>query len=245
MPSRLARGICRLTWREGAFVEAHLIPQALTRTARRSGLVQVGIGHRPSRKWSSWYDTALVTKAGEDILSELDSAGVAELRRHRLVWSSWQGKQELDGVQLTMPDRGVGARSIQNVVGRSLRLFFLSLLWRAAATTRAEFSEIELTPFDLEALRQLVLNRDPGPPSFYPCMLTQLSTLGVRHNNSPIAELIEEPRVPGRRLLRTRRFVSTLMALLLTCTGVSTPMIGRRQWVLFWSGSQTPSLFRP
>ena len=40
---------------------------------------------------------------------------------------------------------------------------------------------------DLEKLRLMVLNRDPGDISFYPASLTLLSTVGPKHNFSPIA----------------------------------------------------------
>ena len=74
-----------------------------------------------------------------------------------------------------------------------LRLFFLTLLWRAAATTLPEFSEVELPSGDLEHLRQMICLGNVEPISFYPAQLTQLSTIGVIHNHAPIAQIKKIP----------------------------------------------------
>jgi len=63
-----------------------------------------------------------------------------------------------------------------------LRLFFLSILWRAAATKLPEFSYVVLPDGHLELLRQMILNGDPEPQSFYPFQLTQLVTKRFIHN---------------------------------------------------------------
>lgn len=51
-------GICELTKKPGKFVQAHLIPKALTRPefAGTSFVETSARGQRPKRAWSSWYD---------------------------------------------------------------------------------------------------------------------------------------------------------------------------------------------
>ena len=88
---------------------------------------------------SSWYDTALVTSPGEEILRGLDDWAIRELRQHKLIWSSWGTDIELntaDHVQLPLDAMGWGCREIEVSEPARLRLFFLSLLWRAAASSR-------------------------------------------------------------------------------------------------------------
>jgi hypothetical protein len=46
---------------------------------------------------------------------------------------------------------------------------------------------VTLPAADLERLRRLLVEADPGPLSFYPTLLTQLSTRGAAHNFTPIA----------------------------------------------------------
>jgi len=80
-----------------------------------------------------------------------------------------------------------------------LRMFLLSLLWRAAATDRVEFSEVKISATDVERLGTLLLTADPGPIDFYPAVLTQLSTKGRIHNHAPIAEMKNVPPLLGRK----------------------------------------------
>jgi|SRR6202051_1447249 len=182
------KGICKLTHKPGIFVSSHLIPKALTKP-EKSGLpfVQNGYGKRPSRRWSSWYDERLVTREGEDILAALDDWAIAELRKHKLVWSGWGPMQALADGHDAIGETGFGVRSVRDIDGKRLRLFFLSLLWRAAATVRPEFSEITIPSEDIERLRLMVLSSDPEPPTFYQIQLTQISTLGIIHNLTPLA----------------------------------------------------------
>jgi hypothetical protein len=60
-------------------------------------------------------------------------------------------------------------------------------MWRAASTTRPEFSAVSLPPDDLERLRMMLLSGDPGPLDFYPAQLIHLYTQGEIHNHTPIA----------------------------------------------------------
>ena len=87
-------------------------------------------------------------------------------------------------------DFAAGFRRIEGVDPGKLRLFFLSLLWRGAATNRVEFAEITLPDLDLECLRQMLVTGDPGPVNYYPIFLVQLSTLGKHQNLAPFSDTI-------------------------------------------------------
>ena len=147
------------------------------------------------RRWTSWYDPRLVTEEGEKILADLDTWAIEQLRRHRLVWSGWHG-HSLKEDEETVGVDGLGIRRVRGIEPGRLRLFFLSLLWRAAATDLEEFAEVELSPEDLEQLRQMILTSDPSPLSFYPCQLAQLSTKGLVHNRPPHRDLKMLPTEP-------------------------------------------------
>src|SRR5689334_22772129 len=103
-------GICKLTGMSGRLVRSHLIPNALTRLSRTgSPFIQGGDGEPPERRWSSWYDTQLVTEEGEEILALLDNWAISTLRAHRLVWSGWGPIQTLqEGIAIA--DKGWRAR---------------------------------------------------------------------------------------------------------------------------------------
>lgn len=182
-------GVCALTGVRGTFVKSHLIPRALTRIEPANDPIVLinGDQARPRRRWDSWYDGRLVTRAGEDILREYDSWGIATLRRHHLIWSSWGAC-----VQVPAPhdqhdqDPFFGIRVFEDIEPAQWRLFFASLLWRAAATTLPEFAEIIIPPGDLEVLRRSLVTGTPLGDDFYPVALTQLSTRGQDHIRAPL-----------------------------------------------------------
>ena len=182
-------GLCKLTGRSGKFIDAHILPKALTRPSEKGRpLYQMGEGKAPVRRWSSWYDPRLVTAEGERYLTELDTWAIATLRKHKLVWSGWAGKTSLGTLETKLND-SIGIRSVAGIDRRLMRLFFLSLLWRAAASDLSEFSEVSIADEHLVELSRLIVTGDAGDLSFYPCQLTQLSTYGVIHNQTPTRAL--------------------------------------------------------
>jgi hypothetical protein len=189
-------GVCKLTGERGPYVKAHIVPQALTRLSTTGEkYVETELGLRTIRRPTSWYDDALVTQAGEDVLADIDSKGVEELRRLRLVWSGWGADQE----QLSAEDGVIydGERATFRLVRfpqpEMLRLFFISLVWRAAASSRPELRLVNLAPDDEEDLRLRVLAQNPGRPEDYPIHLFQIVTRGVAHNRTPILERTPVP----------------------------------------------------
>ena len=135
----------------------------------------------------SWYDYELCTAEGEKILERIDTAGITQLRRHRLVWSGWD-----DDDERVRCDGDAGGNENFRIIclgnALELRLFFLSLLWRAAASSLPEFSTITLLNAELEDLRLRVLNENPGPAEDFPIQLFPLITRGTLHNRTPLLE---------------------------------------------------------
>lgn len=215
--ARRPHGYCKLTRRPGVFVDSHIIPEALTRpSVRGNPLFQVGDGTRATRRWTSWYDSSLVIREGEDYLSALDTWAIAVLREHRLVWSGWGYETNL-GSRHTLINGFLGVREVGPIDTKRLRLFFLSLLWRAAASSRHEFKEISVPVAHLERLRLAILGQEEPELAFYPVQLTQLSTKGVMHNRTPYPDTkyvpnLEDPSVPELALPIFRFYMDGLIA---------------------------------
>lgn len=180
--------LCRLTLKRGKFVKAHILPQALTRPdVRGQPYIQAGEASFPVRRWTSWYDPSLVTNEGEEILRQYDDWGVSELRKKSLVWSAWGANAtHLLTSDHTFIDDRMGLRKISEIDGRKLRLFFLSLLWRAAATSLPEFSYVKLSRKQLGQLRRMLVDEDPGDSGLFSIVLMQFSTKGPWHNHTPL-----------------------------------------------------------
>lgn len=184
-------GVCKLTQTEGKFIKSHIIPQALTRPIIKSHpMIEIGKELRKKKAWSSWYDYEMVTQNGEDILTEFDTKAILELRKHKLVWSSFINN-ELGELHEKIGQTHVGIRQIKNLDFQILRLFFLSLLWRACESNLDGFKDIKIPKNDLEKIRQMLLNKICEPYYFYPIRIYQLSTVGEIHNHTPVNETIE------------------------------------------------------
>ena len=183
-------GICKLTLKPGKFVKSHLIPLAFSAPSEGCYFIDGAPGGRPTRRPTSWYDRELVTRSGEDILADLDSFAATELRKARLVWSGWRKERELKENIIPYPNSEMLVRLVPDMDVLKLRVFFLSLLWRVAASDMPQNSNIILQKHELEKLRLMVFNKSPYPLSFFPIQLTQLITRGARHNLGPMKMML-------------------------------------------------------
>jgi hypothetical protein len=187
---------CRLTGKRGKPVNAHIIPKALTKpTSPGSPFLQAGMGTEVTKRWSSWYDNKLVVADGEAILSKIDTEGIAELRRHQLLLPRGVYLDRLAGSYQPIKDTGFGFREIFEVDAKKLRLFFLSLLWRASVSKRWELKEINLSSEIEDQLRRFILNEVADDPKFIPCQIIQISNEWFVHNHTPIVDEKQIPRV--------------------------------------------------
>lgn len=213
---KLSMGLCRLTGEHGKFVNSHLIPRALTILSRTGEKhIETGIGLKTRHRASSWYDNQLCTRAGEDLLEFIDTAGISLLRKLKLVWSGWDDNaQELVRTPYDAKDVNEQTRAIRIGDSKDLRLFFISLLWRAAATNRPEFDDVQLEAAEIEDLRLRVLSGDPGPATDFPIQLFQLRTKGPPHNRTPLLEkkpLINDDNTPGPPITVVRFYFDGLI----------------------------------
>ena len=182
-------GLCKLTGQHGSYVNSHIIPAALTRLPTNGEkIVEAGIGLRTIRRPGSWYDNRLVIRTGEDILEAIDTIAIEILREHKLIWSSGVAETHLSTTDLLPVSENNGIREILIPRAKELQCFFLSLLWRSAASERPEFSLITLSAETLENLRQRIERQEPGPFSDFPVQLFQIISRGIEHNRTPLLE---------------------------------------------------------
>ena len=182
-------GLCKLTGKHGTFARSHIIPRALTRlSAVGERMIEVGFDLDSKKRYDSWFDTHLVIREGEKILEELDTRAIAILRKHKMLWSSWSGATKLVVDDLIGPPDGANFRTVVFEESEILQLFFLSLVWRSAASDRPELSDVKLADDILEDIRLRVLNKKMGESHDYPIHLHQLTTIGIQHNRTPLKE---------------------------------------------------------
>nr|BFD42935.1 hypothetical protein FFPRI1PSEUD_44340 [Pseudomonas sp. FFPRI_1] len=195
-------GVCALLGVEGKFAKSHLIPLALTSPDKKGDrFIEAGRGQRPIRRFTSWFDHQMVIDDGESILSRIDTRGIDELRKHKLVWSGWNGLPSLEASDYDIPPlsgSGFGFRGLEGVDSKALRLFFLSILWRCLKSKIKEFAFLPREGVDLDRIGQMILNGDSGSFDYHPMILDQMSDSGVTHNYSPTYDEDEVPLAGGR-----------------------------------------------
>lgn len=181
-------GKCSLTGDNGVFVRSHILPQALTKPSIKGEALYQSTRQRGEiRRWSSWYDQSLVTRKGEDLLSQIDDAAIKIMRKHQLIWSSWTVfKPHFQSLAPLLPNHGIRFVEIANAA--ELIRFAHSITWRASASTLSDLSEATL-PLDIqEQLKKYTLGESFTGTSSFPVSMTQLSTVGTIHNQVPMID---------------------------------------------------------
>ena len=150
--------ICKLTGKEGKPAQAHIIPESFylidrnSKEPMRLATNTYGVYSKRSRK--GIYDNTIVTIDGERTFQE---------------WDDYAFKLLVEQFDTTIPlekgDKVVGYK-YEKYDYKKLKLFFMSVLWRAGASSQIFFSDINLGPH-LDNLRQAILADDPGNSEFY------------------------------------------------------------------------------
>jgi hypothetical protein len=157
-------GICKLCGEERVRVRSHIVPLAFHRHMQSdSAMAPVVVGSAsnsyPMRRPGGLYDEELLCDPCERRFGPWDQYGAEcllqgfETDAHRIAFN---------GETL--------AYQINNWDEEKIRMFALSLLWRAAATTNSVFSRVTLGPYK-ERLRQLILAGTPGSPDDFSILL--------------------------------------------------------------------------
>jgi hypothetical protein len=149
---------CLLTDTEGKGVKAHIIPKSfydLDYSQRVPLLVITNSddGYNGT-SFVGIYDSGIVTIEGEKVFNEWDAYAHQLLIRDR----EQLGKRVSGG--------DVIALEKSQYDYPKLKLFFLSLLWRASVSTQRFFRRVNVGPFE-PTLREAILRGDPGDIDFF------------------------------------------------------------------------------
>lgn len=178
------RGICRLLHTEGEFAKSHIIPDAFMRRISPSPFMQWDGESRPRKMFSGWYDTELLGHEGEAIIARYDDY-IAKV----LYSAGWTyRKRRPHNKPEELKDNFIAGfpYSIEPVNTNQIRLFALSLLWRAAETNNSGFSDVKLRPELREDLRQRIVSGDAGNFMEFPVYFTFFDSKYELTKMSPI-----------------------------------------------------------
>lgn len=163
-------GYCALTGEFGVFSKSHIIPKAFIRRVTDLKFVIEDDRGFLRRELDACRDDHLMTAKGEKITADYDDAAIRLFRKYRLTYATRRNKDTLE-----IEDTGLVPYTIIDLQTKDIsyiKLFALSLLWRAAASTREEFANVTLETDEREELRLAVANYDAKDPSFFPCIFT-------------------------------------------------------------------------
>lgn len=158
--------LCKLCQQDAPLVKSHIIPKSFYKLSKDrkevSRLVSNIDGDYPKKTQTGVYDT-IVCETCERLFSPWDDYAQAIL----LGELSNQNPLVVNG-------ETVGYR-IEEFDYHKLKLFFVSVLWRASISSHNFFSKVQTGPFEA-SLREAIKNNDPGDRNFFAVTLARFNT---------------------------------------------------------------------
>jgi hypothetical protein len=160
---------CKLCKRDKKLVKAHVIPKSFFEIDPIDPLRLVSNtdGTFPKRAPSGIYDTTLVCDNCERLFSPFDDYAQQILLADR------------EAARAILHENELIAYIYDSYDYVKLKLFFMSLLWRASQSSHKFFRRIDLGPHE-PLLKKALIDADPGDPDFYAVILARFpKPLGV------------------------------------------------------------------
>ncbi len=154
--------ICKLTGKSGPGVKAHTVPKSFYLINPDHGLPSLLTNKQgcfPKRSPAGVYDETMVTADGEAVFDPWDNYGADLLLNHFA-----------DAKPVKQEDGRIVGYQFPSYDYRKLKLFFLSILWRAGASSHEFFRKVQLGPH-LKLLQKRLLKADAGTTDEYAVIL--------------------------------------------------------------------------
>jgi hypothetical protein len=148
------------------FVNAHIIPEGFFRRLRDGTTTPRLISNTPDTFPQpapiGVYDAAILCDSCEPLFGEWDEYAQQMLRA------------EPGGVPHILPDDTVVGWELPEYRYDLLKLFFVSVLWRASVSTRYFYRRVKAGPFE-DVAKRMIQARDPGPPEQFAVTVARLA----------------------------------------------------------------------
>jgi hypothetical protein len=165
--------LCKLCGEQSDFIKAHVIPRSFYPEhgggKEPLSVVSSRTGVRKRRSQIGIYDAGLVCAVCERRFDPYDNYAARLLI------------QKVDEFRPVVIDGETVAYQIERFDYFKLKMFSLSLLWRAAASTRQEFKTVEIGRF-LPRLSTMVRKEIPGSPETFAIIICRFSDIGDWHS---------------------------------------------------------------
>jgi hypothetical protein len=168
-------GSCRLCLQEKKLVKAHIIPEHFyTNLYNEKGqYVEVHVNKDKSERTKKrlkgiWDNTILCGDCDNTILGKLDDYAA------KIFWG--YRNQQLNIKEFQRPDQPlVQWRTAYGIDTARIKLFFLSVLWRAHISKNVFFKDVDLETEDCDKIRSMIMENNPGTRDDYPILLLHYS----------------------------------------------------------------------
>jgi hypothetical protein len=167
---------CKFCLEEKECIEAHIIPNSLYEPILNDKKGMLIISNEPEnypkKQHTGIYDTNLVCEECERLFSKPDNYAKSFF------------SADINEDDFIIDNNEKLAYIIKNYDYHNLKLFLISLLWRASASTQAFFSKVNVGPFENQ-IKEMIKKNDPGDENIFSVTLT-------RYDN-PIATAMLNP----------------------------------------------------
>jgi hypothetical protein len=153
---------CKICLEDKKCIKAHIIPESFIKIIKQDGkpIMILSPNEFQSKTHIGVYDKKILCEDCEKLFSPWDNYG-----NLILVANFPKDKPFLDGDKVL-------AYTIENFDYHKLKLFFISILWRASASSHNYFSHINAGPFE-DMLKEMIINNDPGDKNCFSVIITK------------------------------------------------------------------------
>jgi len=157
---------CRLCKNSGNFGKSHVIPESFFLHRKVEGetplITSSKDGFYPKRRPIGEYDTNILCKGCETTFNTWDDYGKTLLL------------DKIDEFEVINENNIAIGYQLNSFDYQKLKMFFISVLWRAGVSERDFYKKVSLGPHE-QKLREMVLNSDAGKEEAYATQLFRFS----------------------------------------------------------------------
>lgn len=169
---------CHLCLQKKKLIKAHIIPESFflpLRDGKKAPKILSNIeGEHPRRSLIGIYDTSILCSGCDNVISDWDNyAQDLLLKKFSENLSVYNGTRKV-------------AYKIDKFDYKKLKLFFISVLWRASISRQSFFKRIKLGPYESLA-RKMILEKNPGSSEDFAVIVAKFS--------DPIVTAILDPHM--------------------------------------------------
>lgn len=174
----MKQGHCRLCRKLGGLCKSHIIPDSLYAPLfdekSHKFILLSSVPGEPNKRFSSGFWEHLLCQECEGQIGEWENYAKGLIE---------SAIQQADHAKDILMATGVDYAKI--------KLFQLSVLWRSSVSSHNYFSAVSLGPHE-EKVRTLLLARNPGRSSDYPCVMALLEDDVLLH--APMTDAARQPK---------------------------------------------------